>query len=134
MTRSEVDRISKQGVAEYRDTQWGETPSAVGRTPCTYFMDYMENREGNTGNVVHTTQTSILLTETLASLPELPERSAILNILRHFLGNAEETEHLIDYLQEMWETIDLLIARFGNEGASKIIHAPGVRFSDAPIS
>ncbi len=74
------------------------------------------------------------LSRHLHHYPEEPERSAILNVLRHFLGNAEETEQLIDYTQKMWETIDLLVQRFGNEDARKIIHAPGVRFLASPVS
>jgi hypothetical protein len=43
--------------------------------------------------------------------------------LRHELGDSQETEILIDWLLDMWETMDLLVQRFG-ERAHKIIHVP----------
>ncbi|WP_376797423.1 hypothetical protein [Thermogemmatispora sp.] len=44
--------------------------------------------------------------------------------LRAELGPSERTEHLIDWLLDMWETIDLLTARFGVARAWRIIAAP----------
>lgn len=68
------------------------------------------------------------LVEALATLPEQPERPEVMRVLRQVLGNAETTEQVIDYIQEMWETIDLLIQRFGLADAHKIILAPGYSF------
>ena len=65
-----------------------------------------------------------LVTQTLADVPNAPTRSDILTVLVHELGRSEETEILCDYLQEMWEIIDMLFERFGGDQAQKIILAP----------
>lgn len=135
MTGSAVAHIREQIVAEYLAAQWGLSGLAYGTAQHAFITARMENMEKNRealADIVGDEQTDILFVETLASLPEKPERSAILRVLRHFLGNAETTEHVIDYIQEMWETIDLLIQRFGSEDAHKIIHAPGMIFFDGP--
>jgi hypothetical protein len=51
-------------------------------------------------------------------------RHAILEQLRQELGPAEQTEILIDYIEDLWETIDLLREQFGKERAQQIITAP----------
>ncbi|MBX5459347.1 MAG: hypothetical protein IRZ31_20850 [Thermogemmatispora sp.] len=56
-----------------------------------------------------------------------------LSALRAELGASEETEHLIDWLLDMWETIDLLIARFGAARAWQIIATPATLWPQ-PIS
>ena len=38
-------------------------------------------------------------------------------------GNSEQTEILIDYIEELWETIDLLNNQFGKERTQEIINA-----------
>jgi hypothetical protein len=57
-------------------------------------------------------------------LPEQATRFHIVTALREQLGNLEETEHLIDYIQDAWETFDLLLERFGRENTLKIITTP----------
>ncbi len=137
MAGSEVALLRGQIVAEYLAAQWGLTGLAYGTAQHTFITTRMENMERNRealAGIVGDEQTQLLFTETLASLPEEPERSAVLHVLRHFLGNAEETEHLIASIQGMWETIDLLVQRFGNDDAWKMLHAPGGTFSDTTIS
>ncbi|MBX5449473.1 hypothetical protein [Thermogemmatispora sp.] len=60
-------------------------------------------------------------------------RQDLIAALREELGPSEESEHLIDWLLDMWETIDLLIARFGAARAWQIIAAPAV-LRPQPIS
>ncbi|WP_376797467.1 hypothetical protein [Thermogemmatispora sp.] len=57
-------------------------------------------------------------------LSDVTSRQDIIAALRTELGPGEETEHLIDWLLDMWETIDLLIARFGAARAWQIIATP----------
>ena len=38
-------------------------------------------------------------------------------------GEGEQTEILIDYIQELWETIDLLQQRFGKKRTQEIVEA-----------
>jgi hypothetical protein len=60
-------------------------------------------------------------------------RQDIITALRTELGPNEGTEHLIDWLLDMWETIDLLIGRFGEERAWQIITTPAA-LRPQPIS
>ena len=51
-----------------------------------------------------------------------PTRFEVMNELRGILGHTEETEHLIDWLQDAWQTYDALIERVGKERAYQIIN------------
>jgi len=44
-------------------------------------------------------------------------------VLREELEKSEETEFLVDWVEDMWATIDTLIQRFGEENTRKIIFA-----------
>ncbi len=50
-------------------------------------------------------------------------RNAVIKQTREAGGNTEQTEILIDYIEELWETVDLLTNRFGEERAQEIINA-----------
>ena len=69
-------------------------------------------------------QAIALVAETLQEVPERATRQDILHVLLHELGDAEATQHLLDYAQDMWTTIDLLTKHFGPEATRKIIEAP----------
>ena len=56
-------------------------------------------------------------------LPDQPLRHTVVILLRQTLEQAVETEHLIDWVEDLWETIDILVQRFGEAEANKIIHA-----------
>jgi len=47
----------------------------------------------------------------------------MMNELRRVLGHTEETEILIDWVQDAWQTYDVLIERVGRERAHQIINA-----------
>jgi hypothetical protein len=51
-------------------------------------------------------------------------RYTLVKQLKQELGSAEQTEILIDYIEELWETVDLLRKRFGAKQAQQIINAP----------
>jgi hypothetical protein len=62
-------------------------------------------------------------------------RTEILTELQHRLGQSEQTEHLIDWVLDIWETRDLLVKRFGWMYASEIVEAvdsyfPALRLDD----
>jgi hypothetical protein len=50
-------------------------------------------------------------------------RYDLLQRIREEQGNSEQTEILIDYIEELWETIDLLHKQFGKERTEEIINA-----------
>lgn len=51
-------------------------------------------------------------------------RYEILEKIREELGESEETEMLVDYIQDLWETVDLLKRKFSQERTLEIMHAP----------
>ena len=55
--------------------------------------------------------------------PDHPFRHIVVILIREALAKDVETEHLIDWIEEMWNTVDILVHRFGEENAYKIIHA-----------
>ena len=68
-------------------------------------------------------QAMALVAETLEAIPEEPTRLHIQAMLRHELGNTQDTQYLLDDLKGVWETFDLLIELFSSEDARKIINA-----------
>ncbi len=54
-----------------------------------------------------------IIAQTLQEVPEKATRHEIVTVLLHELGETEATQHLLDYIKEMWETYDLLTQRFG---------------------
>ncbi len=50
-------------------------------------------------------------------------RAEILTELRHRLGVSENTEHLLDWIFDVWETRDFLLRLLGREYTNAIIEA-----------
>jgi hypothetical protein len=50
-------------------------------------------------------------------------RAEVLIELRHRLGTSENTEHLIDWLLDVWETRDFLLRLLGREYTATVIEA-----------
>jgi hypothetical protein len=137
MTGSEVTRIRENIANEYKAAMWGLTGLAYGASRHDFISARLENMgrsQIELAFLVGEQQAGAFVADTLANLPDKPERSAILDLLPHLRGKTEETTHLRDHIQEMWETIDLLKREFGEEGAHKIIHAPGITPSDIAVS
>ena len=61
--------------------------------------------------------------KTQVHLPDKPFRHTVVILLRQTLEQEVETEHLIDWIEDLWDTVDTLVQRFGEEEANKIIHA-----------
>ncbi len=55
------------------------------------------------------------------------KQQEIIEQIRRDLGACEETEHLIDWIMDMWSTMDLVIGRFGVARALQIISAASPR-------
>lgn len=64
-----------------------------------------------------------LVNETLDNAPETATRSDVLVVL-HYAFDHEEIELLCNDLQKVWQILDLLRERFGDEPARKMILAP----------
>jgi hypothetical protein len=122
---SEVARIRETIAASYMAAQWGLTGLAYGTPRHRFISARMERIEAGRQalQTLVGDKALVLVAETLANLPEQPTRYHIQNVLRHELGNTEDTAHLLDYLLDAWETLDLLIQKCGKEDAYKIITA-----------
>src|SRR6267154_1676883 len=132
--KSEVARLRQQIANEYQAAAWGLSGLAYGTAQHRFITAKME-RMGQSftqlTQVVGSPETAIeLMNETLDVLPEKPTRFHLFTILRHELGTTEETEMLLEHIQETWETIDLLRARFGSERAQKILDTPSSLLSE----
>ena len=128
---SEVAALREQIAVEYMAAKLGLQGLNVG-TSRHAFITAKQERIG----VLHEELQGIvgdeaiaLVAETLIGLPDAITRLDVLAVLRHELGNSEETAILCDYLQDMWQTIDILRDRFGVEQAQKIIFAPSSSFA-----
>ncbi len=126
--RSEVARMKQQVAAEYLSARLGLSGLAYGTSRHRFITSRME-RMGETletlSQVVGSKEEAMhIIAETLQEVPDKATRHDILTVLLHELGDSEATQHLLDYIKELWETVDLLIERFGPEAAHKIIDAP----------
>lgn len=54
---------------------------------------------------------------------EIVHRYTIVQQIRNEKGASEQTEILIDYIEEMWETIDFLRKVFGEQRTQEIIQS-----------
>jgi hypothetical protein len=122
---SEVARIRESIAVSYMAAQWGLSGLASGTSRHRFITARMERMEEGHKELQTLVgdQAIILVAETLNSLPEKPTRYHIEEVLRHELGNTEDTALLLDSLKYAWETLDLLIERFGGEDAHKILTA-----------
>ena len=126
---SEVARIRETIANEYLAAKWGLEGLAYGTARHPFISARMERiEEGHRQlQTLVGDQAIVLIAETLEHLPEKPTRYHLQRVLRHALGPSEETEHLLDSIQDAWKTLDLLTERLGRENALKIITTtPGI--------
>jgi hypothetical protein len=120
---SQVAQLRQQIAAEYMAAKWGLEGLRYGTGQHPFISRRMEEERQQLNALVGEEAGIPLFAETLAHSPEQPTRYHLQEVLRNELGNTEETEILLDHIQETWETIDLLVARFGMETMQKILHA-----------
>jgi hypothetical protein len=122
---SEIARLRENIAASYMAAQWGLSGLASGTSKHRFITARMERmQEGHKElQTLMGDEAIAVVAETLVGLPTQPTRYYVLQVLRHELGNTEETEHLLDCIREAWETMDILIERFGGETAQKILTA-----------
>jgi hypothetical protein len=126
MSESEIAQIRETIAKEYMAAKWGLTGFAQGTTKHAFISARMERiAEGRKALEAHVGDGAMaLVAETLETVPEKPTRHHIQAMLRHELGNTEDTEYLLSDLKEVWKTFDLLIELFGIEDAQKMVNAP----------
>ncbi len=126
MPISEVARIREEIATAYMAAQLGLSGLSSGSTRHQFITAHQE-RIGILHEQLHSLvggEAIAMVAETLAALSEYPTRSDVIRILRSELGQTEETEHWVDWIQDMWETQDKLIERFGLDAVKKIINLP----------
>ncbi len=126
MPISEVAQLRERIANEYMAAKWGLSGLAYGTAKHEFItkrMERMEEHRQELAQIVGSQQAIILLAETLAALPDLPQRQAVLAVIKQMRGATEQTAHLLDCIQALWQTVDLLRQEFGAEDAHKILHA-----------
>ncbi|MDQ2715148.1 MAG: hypothetical protein M3Z08_09605 [Chloroflexota bacterium] len=132
MPVSEVAQLRERIANEYRAAKWGLSGLAYG-TPKHQFitarMEHIEESRETLAACVGHEQAMSIVAETLVSIPDNPQRDAVLEVIKHVMGTTEKTAQLIDAIRGAWETIDLLVQEFGQEDAHTIIMTPRDSFS-----
>jgi hypothetical protein len=127
MGQSEITRMRQTIAAEYLSAQLGLFGLAEGTSRHRFITTKME-RMGESfetlAQMMGKEQAIQIVADTLQEVPEQVTRQDILQVLLHELGDSEATQQTLDYIQDLWETRDLLTKRFGPEAARKIIDAP----------
>jgi chlorite dismutase len=124
---SEVAQLRRQITNEYVAAKWGLSGLAAGYSRHQFITARQERivvLHDLLQTIIGKDQAIKVVAETLAEVPERATRQHIDEVLQHEMGDTEEAAHLIDWIRDMWETIDLLKARFGKEAAHTIIEAP----------
>jgi hypothetical protein len=123
---SEIARMRQQIATEYLAAQLGLSGLAEGASR-HQFITARTERIGalyQQLEAVAGDQAIALVAEAIEAVPNQATRQEIVQVVLHEQGESEATRHLLDYIQEMWETIDLLTKQFGSEATRKIIDAP----------
>ena len=111
---SDVARVRQQIAAEYLSAQLGLFGLAEGTTRHSFITNKME-RMGESfetlAEMMGKEQAIQIVAETLQEVPEQVTRHDLLKVLLHELGDSEATQHLLDYIRDMWETMVRRIGR-----------------------
>lgn len=65
----------------------------------------------------------LLSSQPCLDLPAASTQQEVVEAILRTCGNTEETAWLLDWLQDLWETRDILCARFGEEQTLRILLA-----------
>ncbi len=126
MGQSDIARLRQQIASEYLSAQLGLSGLAEGTSRHRFITTKMEHMGASFDTLARTMgkeQAIQIIAQTLQEIPEQVTRQDVLQVVLHEQGDSEATRHLLDALQNLWATLDLLIERFGPEAARKIMHA-----------
>lgn len=124
---SEVAQIRQQIANEYVAAKWGLSGLASGYSRHQFITARQESigvLHSQLQTIIGQDQAIQVVVEALADIPEQATRQRLIDVLLHELGDTEETAHLTDRIRDMWETMDRLRERFGEETAHRITKAP----------
>ncbi len=124
---SDIARMRQAIAAEYLSAQLGLSGLAEGTSRHRFITTKMERMGASfetLAQMMGKERAIQIVAETLQEVPEQVTRQEMLQVVLHEQGESEATQHLLDYIQDLWETIDLLTKRFGPEATRKIIEAP----------
>jgi hypothetical protein len=120
---SEVARIKEEITTAYASAKLGLSGLAFGTARHDFILARQERiavLHEDLQQVVGEQEAIQVVVEALDQVPTTATRDQVLDVVRYELGDSQETEILIDWILDMWETIDLLMQRFGDQ-AHKII-------------
>jgi hypothetical protein len=125
--QSDIARMRQHIASEYLSAQLGLSGLAEGTSRHKFITTKME-RMGESFDALAQTmgkeQAIQIIAQTLQEIPEQVTRQDVVQVVLHEQGESEATHHLLNALQDLWATLDLLIERFGPEAVRKIIYAP----------
>jgi len=127
-SKSDVARLLRQIDLEYQAAKWGLIGLASGTSQHHVITQKMENMGKAFETLTHLVgspeEAGKMVAQTLKDVPDTPTRGTLVDFLQRELDQTEESAMLIDHIQEIWETMDVLITRFGCEPARKIMETP----------
>jgi hypothetical protein len=127
-SKSEVARLLRQIDLEYQAAHLGLTGLASGTSQhqvITARMEHMGESFTTLIDLVGSPEAAIkMVADTLEHLPNTPTQCTLVDLLQRELDHTEESAILIEHIQEMWKTMNLLAERFGLDVARKMIDAP----------
>jgi hypothetical protein len=125
---SEVAQLRQRIADEYLAAQWGLTGLASGTSQhqvITARMEHLGESFTTLTDLVGSPEEAIkMVNDTLEHLPDTPTQYTLVALLQREFDHTEETTILIERIQEMWNTMSLLVERFGLDIARKMIDAP----------
>ena len=110
---SEIARMRQQIATEYIAAQLGFSGLAEGASR----HQFITARTERIGALYHQLeavagdQAIALVAEAIEAVPNQATRQEIVQVVLHEQGESEATQHLLDYIQDMWETIVRRIGR-----------------------
>jgi hypothetical protein len=126
MSQSEVAQIKQSIEDTYVACQRGFTGFAHGVGKHEFITKRTEKLgklHDTLGKLIGEIEAMQVFAEAVDTLPNRPLRRIVTTVLQEELGETQETQHLISWIEDMWETMDILVNLFSVAGADKIIRA-----------
>jgi hypothetical protein len=124
MTNSEVARIKAEIERTYLAAKLGLSGLASGTSRHNVInvkQERLSTLHEELQAVVGAKQAIQMVAETLAQQPEVPSQQAILTAIRQELGQSEATDQIVQQIEHLWETRDLLVKHLGPDVTRRIM-------------
>ena len=117
--QSEVARLREEIEINYLSAQLGLNGLAAGMSRHSFITARMERIGACQEQLKQLvgSEANTFFVEALNASSNQTNRQTVIRILQHELGTSEDITMLIDWIWDMWETMDKLTQRFGEETA-----------------